>query len=454
MIGIVDLSSSSGGSKINGIVEEYVANGNISAGGFVKKNTDEIVKSNSAMMAENSTAYEKFATFKLSNNRIITITKSSEKIKLTIRKIENGVSVDVKTTLLSTNTKCSKSFDVVMLSDTKLIALYGNSDDNILRAIICTIDDMEITAGNETSITSCYYMKDVSATKISNNRILVGYTSHPSTYLHGIVLEIKENDDIEIGTPTKLDTNGSSVDDLIVTILNDDKILLAFTRYHSKHIEAVICTTNNLTITKNEENLFLFTISATDYNDYVGAFSLTIIENKIVIIASTHEYKLYGSIATLNENDIIKQSPVLLKNNASYTYTPQMIFTNNKNDMLFITSCGYDNNELFGMMCLIEDTAISIVIDATTIIADEGSGRYYGLILLSNNKIFITYNHETKLSSSLSSYDMYFLICDIQYNLVQIATRQDKIYGIAKAKATNGQTVKVVRPNYNESEEN
>lgn len=37
-------------------------------------------------------------------------------------------------------------------------------------------------------------------------------------------------------------------------------------------------------------------------------------------------------------------------------------------------------------------------------------------------------------------------------NTVQTATQADKIYGVAQSKALDGQTAKVVRPNYLEEE--
>ncbi len=117
---------------------------------------------------------------------------------------------------------------------------------------------------------------------------------------------------------------------------------------------------------------------------------------------------------------------------------------------ILITHAFSGGDSIYVMICSINDKTITIDCDESLILpCYVGSMVNIPILKVNNNALFTAYildstNH--KLQSSIINIPL------PQVN--KINNLSDEIYGIAKNKANSGQTVKVVRPNYNESEEN
>lgn len=178
MIGIIDLSSSSGGSKINGIVEEYMAGGNITTGGFVK--------------------------------------------------LVNELNIGENTQLSSSTNSGTTNINIVKLTENKVYVIYNGDYSNSkykLHGMLCTINETDITIVSDTVLDSRYnYEHTISAVALDENRVFISYIREDSSnkYLYGLIVSINGT----IGTITQLYDTSLMYRTLSAMLINDNKVFI------------------------------------------------------------------------------------------------------------------------------------------------------------------------------------------------------------------------------------
>ena len=434
MIGMVDLSGK--GSKINGIVEEYVASGNINAGGFVK----------------------------LINEKYGYICGTN--------------------TELSNADNSGKNMLAIALDVNRVLVLYNK--DSYLYGMLCTITDKNITIEEDKCIdsnsnTGIYF----SAELLEENKVFVTYkyVAGERNFINATILTI--TDTIQIGTNEQIDN--AMLDNICLTKLNSNKVLIAYTL--NFNLYGIVCTISNTTITVG---------TRTKMADADKIWQIVANENMVLILYKGKDNAyLCGATCTINGTSIAPQNYTVLSALDSVTQAVYAVLINS--NTVFIAYSSGINNYLYGLICTIANTTMTVNTE-TQLSIQKHSAQAISVIKNSENKIIILHSNGTErhlcataieidsntiivrnteilsaieeyayaISATLIGADIFIahnnnadtnklhgiVIEPTIVPEVQTATQQDKIFGIATTKAIDGQVVKVVRPNYNESEEN
>ncbi len=300
MIGMVDLSKK--GSKIHGIVEEYVAKGNISAGGFIKC-LGELIKDNELVTTDSTNITNIISVAKLDDNTVFIVHN-------------NG-------------------------SNTVKYYVYG---------VVCKIQNGEIIVGTDTQLTS-EYIKGISIVALNKNKVLIAYSPAESSYLRAYIYTINEMD-IEVGDMSYLATDtGSEASVISATKLTESKAFVAYSNSNTnKYLYGVVCAIDGDAITHGTN------IQLSSIKDSGKMISVTTLSQNAVFI--THSYSsnsdVYGMICTVEETTITKGTDTKLGINKTGTIATAL--NNNK----LIVAYGYSTSSIKILLCSIDESNITI----------------------------------------------------------------------------------------------
>lgn len=146
-------------------------------------------------------------------------------------------------------------------------------------------------------------------------------------------------------------------------------------------------------------------LNSNNYSGYPPLSAVTLSSNKVFVVSSYDNSKLYGQVCTINNSSITTSSPTTLNSNAGGgSYFNVVALSSNK---VFIVhgSGSSDNHLLQGIVCTIDGTTITKGTD-TTLSSVEQSGRFSNITILSSNKVFISYGNST-------SYCLQGLVCSV-----------------------------------------
>ena len=184
-----------GGVDIQGIIEEYTADENISAGDFVeyfntKIGTDTELKSgDSAGLTISAVA--------LSSTKVFIAHNLGGQLYGLVCDIEGTTITTGTDTQLCSNYYSGETISAVALSSTKVFIAHSYSSNYTLYGTVCTINNSTITVGTNTLLSSNYYGGYyISAVKLADNRIFIAYNTGDYSYylLYGIVCTISGTD--------------------------------------------------------------------------------------------------------------------------------------------------------------------------------------------------------------------------------------------------------------------
>lgn len=424
MTGMVDLSGKKG-SKINGIVEEYVAKGNISAGGFVKYLNECNARIDKELISKTHAGYRILAV-KLSENIVLVVYKNVNKMFGAICIINNdNITIETDTQLIDAGTASNftHSISIIRLSNEKVLITYTKGTNYLLYGTVFTINNTTITVGAETQLStdenSGY---SVSGIKLLDNKILIVY-SKGNTYtkkLYGMICTVSGTT-ITKKTDISLDTMSISGDykNILLLQLNENKIFIA---HMGTYIFGKICTINENNITVGEN------VQLTTYSESSGGISaLKLNENKIFITCGSGGgstgHQLHGIICTV-EGDTITVATDTQLSEIPYTGLSTSLAMITENQILIIHS--YTNAYyLYAMTCEINGTNITVKADIQLSI-DIYSGYEMSNVLKLGNEFFI--GHGISDLKTISDYVYGMLIEHFFNGAVQTATQADKIY--------------------------
>lgn len=396
---------------------------------------------------------------------------------------EQGTDTELK----STN-NLAKNICAVALSENKVLVLHSYGSTNYLYAVVCTIDGYNITVGTDTYIskssnTGTYF----SAAPLDSSRVAIVFYYSTIT---AVICTI-DGDTIKMGNFTKV-LYSISVPKLAIEVLDENKLLI--TRSLQINVVSVVCTieedriivgTENTlidtgtikelggTIKLNKNKLVLLygnedynlcavlcTIDGTNIvpikntllsrialltNGAISAAALS--ENKIIITYSggVDDY-LYGMICTIADDKIVKETETRLSRT---TYTAQAVSAVKLSENVVVIAHSYSSDRFLCVTIVEIDNNIITVKNTTPLNSIQGSAYVISASLIGTN-VFIAHNSNTDTYKLYGMVIEQILIPEVQ----KVMSEEDIIGGISKNKAIDGQEVKVVRPNYNESEEN
>lgn len=447
----------SGGSKINGIIEEANARGIITAGDFVKyiNGIGENTQLSSVQFAT-----KLISAIALDENRVFIAyfydLYNTKRLYGTVVTIEEDKIIAGTDTQLMVKTNSTDKINSIMLSmeiiaDNKVIIPI--SINSVLWTYICTIQDNEISIQTATTLSysSIQIMNQMGVSipiKLNNNKVLIvysdGYSSSSNSLnpkLSAVICTITDTD-IIVESKVQLSTETIITNRRFSAIkLNQDRILIVYSGGISNGLNAMMCTLNGTEITVNE-NIILEEENKDE--QYIMANRLN--ENKVFIAYGY--YSIYGMICNISNTTITVENKTLLCNigptTGYYITGMSTILINNKIYIIYNHSKDTSNINIEEMVISINENIINIE-KTIILITSKPTTLYLSAIKLTNDVIFVANGGTTDYLSGLMFNSM---------SLVQKATSEDEIYGIATSKALEGQLVKVVRPNYNESEEN
>ena len=352
---------------------------------------------------------------------------------------------------IGANSTTGYSNSIIKLDTDKVFIIHtggGVNSSNYPYGIVCTINNTTITTGTDTRLSSRSYSGyDVSKpVQIDTNKLFITYGSdsyvNSTNYLYGLVFTI-EGTTITTGIDKRLSTVVYSGHNPSIMKLDTDKVLITHGSESiskiTNYLYGIICTIER-TIIKNGSDIKLSTIGYSGYSHS----AIQIDTNKVLITHGSNTNGnstnyLYGMICTINNTTITVEIDTQLSTVIDSGYSPSIIKIDT--DKIFIVHKGGTNSHLYKIVCTVEGTSITAGTD-TELCTIDNSGYRYSIVQIGTNELFVLHS-----SGENDTTNYLYGIGYMKETIVnEIKTLTDKICGIAKTKGTEGQTVKVYIP--------
>lgn len=383
-----------GGLDINGLIENYYvyAGENVSAGGFVEfvngiasKKTETSVDT---PISTNSYNGKTISAVVLDDNRVfIAHSHSTNYYLLGIVCTINGATIIPGVdTMLSQSNYRGVTISAVKLEDNKVFVAHSAGTAIHLYGVICTIDNITITAGTDTTIVGNDNAGHaISTIPLTNDRVFISHCNGTAFHLYGIVCTITGTT-ITIGTDVSLDGVEYSGLCVSVTELENNKAFVAHNDGGAYYLSAMICTISGTTISKGTDTAL---VSGYEHcGDYISAVTL---KNTKVFIAHSRgsSYYLNALVCTINNTTITPGTDYALD---STNFESEGISTVVlPSGQVFISH--RDNSQyLGGIVCTINNTTITNGGDKT-LSSNKFQGTTTSSVLINDN-IFIAHNYD------------------------------------------------------------
>lgn len=376
----------------------------------------------------------------LDSNRVFIVYTPEASFKMygTICTIEGTNITKGEDVQLINNTYQTGDKIAVKINENKVFIAYENiGDGNKLYSLVCIINGNSITVGTDTLLSTIQYSGyNFSIVALSENKVLIAHSNQSRNILYGLVCTINENI-ITIGKLTSLSSLTNAGLRISIAVLSETKIFIAHSRYSEKLLYGIICTISGTTITKEKDKALKSTENA---GNFLEAGTLS--ENKVLVVYSLADSYLYGMICAIDTDITIEIDMQLsLVPNLSYIQSV-LLLSNNKVFVTYITKINYSSRDtcLFGMICSANEDTITVEIN-TSLSTEQYSGNSVSATKLTENEIFIA--HERDDNECL-----YAMICmDKIYSEIDLLDfSTNNIYGVAKTNAQEGQQVDIYRP--------
>ena len=438
------LGQSGGGSKINGIIQEYQvqAGNNVSAGDFVQYVTNtNITAGTNTQLSANRHSGEIISAVALNENKVFiaygeTNGYSLYGVIVTI----NGTTVTAGSdTQLNAQNYSGYGISAIALNENKVFIAHTMSSgyNNYYKyyGMIVTISENTITVNKDAQLTSDTNYRGgprLSALLLSNSKIFI--IINEGSYLSGILVTISGNNIVK-GTATQLES-GYMGGVFSPVLLNENKVFIAGgpSSGSSFLLYGMIVTINGTTITAGT----ITTLSTDNYSGKVIS-AVTLNENKVFIAHSySSSYYLYGMIVTITGDTIIIDNDAQLSNNAN---SGKQVSTLALNENSVFTSYGTDSSpyNLYGIIVGINGNSITA---GTNTQLSTYANYALSAVLLKPNKVFIGYDFDA------NNYYLYGMLIDKAMDSIQKVTSGGTIKGILKSIDTTNNTVKIYEPDY------
>lgn len=433
--------NSGSGSKINGIIKEYVCGSDkIKAGDFVELSDSKInIPETVTQLLDNNKAYTSWDIQKINDNSFIlfhhfnngilyaSVCEVNDNGNISINKVENlGLSVN--------NGSATKNLTTAKLSENKFIIVTISS--NGMQGTICEIDsDSSIIVGTQTKLKNIGQYEDNNINNmgtinvLDNNKIFISYvTGYASDQKAGGVLcEINDNSISIIKDVVRNDELKTKIDRVNSSLVAKNKVLI---------VNEPVLSLFEI----NNDNLD-FKTSIETFGNFHDIFPLG--DNKALLIfvdtASSIKQFLLGTVCSVNNEEIILSKIQILDETCKYSRYPKMIKLD-KNRIFVIamdTNAPATDNNLSGTIISVMNNGIRI--ESSVKIGKTGAEAK--ILKLNENRILISFwtrGTDPKLNALILNLDIDSVkYCDSYYG---------GTLGIAKTSANKNEKIKVYVP--------
>ena len=400
-----------GGTTINGIIKDYYvyAGENISVGDLVEYVNGAASKvnygqSNDVSLGTTTHTGYSIAAVQLDGNRVfIAHNYSSSYCLYGVVCTINGASITYGAdTQLSGTDGTGKAISLELLPNGNIFIAHSYGSSNHLYGMVVSISGTTITKGNDTAInnTTSNSGYAISTKLLANGNVFVAHSYGSNYYLYGIVCSINGTT-IAKGNDTSISTANRAGVAISTCSLDNGNIFIAHSYSTNFHLYAVVCTINGDSITYGTDTALV------SVSNGGGAVSACAMPNGDVFIAHSYgsNYHLYGIVCTINGTTISMYTDTLLNNSTNAGIKINSILLNN-GDILIIHS--YSNEYyMAGIVCDVNMGIISAGTD-TILNANSRAGYQIFTILLNNGTAFVAHSYNT-------SYYLYSQICGVDY---------------------------------------
>ena len=421
-----------GGLEINGIIEQYKisAGENISAGDFVEFINNIRTKLGSLysyvapsciLLEENKVfiAYSHGSSYYL-YGAIITI---------------DGLSITTTSAQLnSTSNSCKYAPSCVKVGENKVFIAHSYGSNYHLYGTIVTIDGTTMTATNKAlQTTSNICQATPSCILLEENKVFMAI-SGSNKYLYGAIVTIDGT--TMTAKITQLNSTSSSCYYAPSCVkVGENKVFIAHSYSSAYYLYGTIATISGTEMTAKTVQLH-----STSNSCYYAPSCILLEENKVFIAhAYGSSYYLYGTIVTINEEEMNATSTKLNNTSNSCYQTPSCILLE-ENKVFIAHAYSSKNKILYVTIANINGTEI---VSESTDLGKETNSCYYEpfCIKLEDNKVFVAYSY---LSTNL-----YSSMVEITGTSVNVYAKKyvSLINGVAKTSGTAGDMIEIYVPN-------
>ena len=250
-----------GGAKINGLIKNYLVQvgQTISAGDFVNFVTGDITTGTSAVFKSSALGYYKtISAAALSDTKALVVYSADSVLPEAVILTISGATITVGTPVILDH--ASNYFSIAILSSSKALVSYDNY------AAILTISGTTITKGNSVTAGGSYN----SLVTLSDSKALLTYSDNNGA---AVILSVSSTT-ITVGAIMHY-TSGTIAQSISATALSDTKVLVTYVADSKSN--AVVLTISGTTITAGTPVLFW-----SSYYTYISMVTLS--DTKALII--------------------------------------------------------------------------------------------------------------------------------------------------------------------------
>lgn len=239
------------------------------------------------------------------------------------------------------------SLDCIQLNEREVLIVTINNR-NYVKAILCSIDDTEITVLKTTAVTTTSMTNILSVLKVSNNKVLIFY--YYDNYYRYIPCTITDNE-IVVGETTQLVYKSGSTYYIKAFMIDENKAILF---YSLSGLIARILTIN--------EDMSLSLGDEVDSNTFLYEYSTSFcqLSNNKIMITCMNGLKLTGIICKISNSSITFGQAVQLSA-SKYSFIGSSIAKISENKVIIAHANREYNYYLTLTICSIDDTKITVL---------------------------------------------------------------------------------------------
>lgn len=388
-----------GGAKINGVVESYYAYAgeNISAGDFVQfingaASIETGVSLDTQLSTVEQTGYH-LSAVELPNNKVFIAHSYGSDCYLygMIVTVNVGEIVVNTDTQLSSVVNTGKSMSVERLSNGNIFIAHCYGSSANLYGMICSIDGTAITVLMDTEIYgatgSDEYDRQLSTVLLEDNRVFIAYSS-TGYQLKAIVCRINENNSISVGTATSSEDTTYTGIGISAVLLPNGNVFVAHSYGSSYYLYGTIYSVSGTTITKEKSKA----INSSNSNTGRGVSAVLLEDGKVFI---AHGYSssryLYGIVVTIDGTTMTPGTDTKISGETRAGHIISTVRLSN-NKIFIVHSYNKDSYYLYGVICTIAGTAITVGTDTALDNITTNAGEFIDTVLLPNGNVFVAHS--------------------------------------------------------------
>lgn len=367
----------------------------------------------------------------------------------------------------------------IELSENKVFIAFGNSNECLSGKVIL-IDGTNIIQGDSIQLSSESYSRQaVSVVTLSKDRVFVSYSCGRSHHLYGMICEVDGTNILSIANTLLDDKN---LNEISAKSISENKVFIAYS--NSSYLYSTICTINdneillskiytinsggtihNISLTLADKNTFVVAYTCYSY-EYPYATVCKVKEDSIehgthFQVDNLKMQKLYATklstnkllLAGITTGSAINcyvlltaNKSVVAQNSTAEIITGvsplglSTIALNENTALLYYRKKTPENSNL----AMIEISENTIIVQSDTELIEQATRDSIPINIFAKNeyKIYLVYSTLTNIGVNLYSQDR-------EFEIGKVDNFYDSIYGIAKTKATDGQTLQIYVPNIN-----